>query len=370
MHACRLIVRSCILGSLIFLAIPVGAQIKIATTTLNVSICGDSVVNDGEQCDVPGEIGAYSTSIAGRQCSAQCQFGPYCGDAIQQTIYGEECDDGNNTDGDFCAADCTIEPAATGGGKNSGGGSGGSGGSSKPIGDTKVSVTGLGYPGKTINILVDGDEVGSVRASSAGEFTFESDVSPGATTLGFWATDNLGTRSITFTTTFEVTQGAITNVNRILLPPTITLSDATINPGDTITARGQAAPERTVEVYIDNKRFTAVQSDTDGTWEATITTTALSTAEHIVKARYVNGTGSLRSESAYSTALQLFVGVDGRPASNGDLNRDGSVNLIDFSVLIYWWGTAGGVADPSPDINGNGKVGLEDFSILLFNWTG
>ena len=68
--------------------------------------------------------------------------------------------------------------------------------------------------------------------------------------------------------------------------------------------------------------------------------------------------------------LQLFVGVDGQPTSNSDLNRDGSVNLTDFSILVFWWGTNGGDSNPPADINGNGRVSIEDFSILLFNWTG
>lgn len=354
-----------------FSCIPVSTygQSLVATTSLKVSICGDSIVNDGEECDVPGETGTYSTTIAGRQCDTQCQFGQYCGDSILQTLQGEECDDGNNTDNDFCSADCKVEPAATGGGNTSGGGGGG-GGSSEPIGDTKISINGSAYPNRTVNILLDGDAIGTVRANSSGEFSFSAAADPGATTLGFWAVDNLGTRSITLTTTFDVTQGAITNVNGVLLPPTISLSDATIDPGVPITVRGQTPPGVSVEVYIDNKLITTVSPATDGVWSATLNTSGLSLAEHIVKARYVKGSSTLKTESSYSTALQLFVGVEGKPSNNSDLNRDGRVDLIDFSILIFWWQTNGGDSNPPADINGNGNVSLEDFSILLFNWTG
>src|SRR5690606_34008867 len=107
------------LKTLVFLSVfcifatPVFAQMSspiIATTTLSLSICGNEIVDDGEECDVIGETGGYSTTITGRQCDVDCNFGPYCGDTIMQTIYGEECDDGNNEDGDFCSATCTIEP--------------------------------------------------------------------------------------------------------------------------------------------------------------------------------------------------------------------------------------------------------------------
>jgi cysteine-rich repeat protein len=85
------------------------AQTRIATTTLLISICGDLIVNSGEDCDIPTDTGEYSTTIVGRQCTDVCRWAPYCGDAILQTIYAEECDDGNNDSGDFCAADCTEE---------------------------------------------------------------------------------------------------------------------------------------------------------------------------------------------------------------------------------------------------------------------
>ena len=130
----------------------------IATTTLTLSICGNELVDDGEECDVLGETGGYSTTITGRQCDVDCDYGPYCGDAILQTIHGEECDDGNNDDGDFCAADCTVEVAGSGGGGSSGGGSSSSGGSDEDLGDTQVSSTGRGYPNQTVHVLLDARE--------------------------------------------------------------------------------------------------------------------------------------------------------------------------------------------------------------------
>lgn len=52
---------------------------------------------------------------------------------------------------------------------------------------------------------------------------------------------------------------------------------------------------------------------------------------------------------------------------SGDLNSDSRVNIIDFSMIAYWFRRA----DPprEADLNGDGKVDLVDFSILAFNWT-
>lgn len=341
-----------------------------ASTTLDLAICGNGVVESTEECDVPGENGEYSTTIAGRQCNPSCQFGAYCGDGILQTQFGEQCDDGNNEDGDFCSALCRIEPAGSGGGGSSGGGSGG-GGSQTPQGDTVVSISGRGYPNQTINFLLDTESIGTVRANASGQFSFSTDASPGTATLGVWANDSAGTRSITLNNTFDVTQGAVTNVRSIILPPTIRLSRQNLSPGDTVIISGQAVPDAEVELVFNSNEITeTTQSSDNGAYSLEFDTSRLRVAAHTLRARSVTGTAPLFTQSQYSSSVQLFVGVDGEATQPSDLNRDGRVNLVDFSILIFWWGGAGGDSDPPADISGNGRVGLEDFSILLFNWTG
>lgn len=372
----RLSYRSIVLLCLITLASLPSTQaeaqlVATATTTLSLSICGNALVDDDEECDVPGEIGLYSTSIVGRQCTLSCNFGPYCGDGILQTQYVEECDDANNNSGDFCSALCKIEPAGSGGGGTSGGGGGGSGGSTREQGESQISVTGLAYPARAINILLDTETVGTVRTTSAGRFEFTTTVSPGTATMGFWATDDVGTRSITLNTTFDVTQGAVTNISGVVLPPTIKVSNQNVNPGDVVVVSGQAIPNAGIELAVNNRELVEkTTTNANGNWMINLDTKKLRVAEHTLRARSVLGTPPLTTESTYSSTLQLFVGVDGKVTTSSDLNRDTKVNLVDFSILIFWWGTNAGNSSPSADIKANGKVGIEDFSILLFNWTG
>ena len=374
MHGCRFwnqIYAVAVFVVILGVSHEVEAAPRIATTTITVSICGDFIVNAGEDCDTATTSSAYSTTITGRNCTASCKWAPYCGDGILQTIYNEECDDGNNDSNDFCAADCKRENAGSGGGASGGGGSSSSGGVSSPLNSTQVRVSGKAYPSATVNILIDGVAVGSVRTNSQGEFTFTTGTNPGASSLSFWAKDSFGTRSTTFNTTFDVTQGAVTDVSGILIPPTITANDTTVNPGDTIVLSGQTIPNANVEVSIDNDAIILrTVSDSSGNWSVDFDTSRVSADTHIAKARFVEIGSSLRTESIYGTTLSLAVGVEGKPTSNSDLNRDGKVDLIDFSILIFWWGTSGGSTNPPADVNQNGNVGLEDFSILLFNWTG
>lgn len=350
-----------------------GDQI-VATTTLTLSICGDGLVDSTEQCDVPGQTGGYSTTILGRQCTAVCKFDPYCGDGILQTIYGETCDDGNNVSGDFCSATCKVEPLSGGGGNTSGSSGGGGGGSSAPQGDTNVSINGKAYPNTTVNILEDGDVIGTVRANQNADFQFTTKANPGTVTLGFWANDAAGTRSTIFNTTFDVTQGAVTTVNGIYLPPTVKLDAISIPKTGQLTISGQTIPNAIVDIAVDNtKILDTATADAGGRWTYVLSGARAGDGSHTVKAKFeiAEGANGARRESSYSSVVGFGVGAGTAVvAGSSDLNKDGKVNLIDFSILIFWWGTPGGSSNPPADINNNGKVGLEDFSILLFNWTG
>jgi hypothetical protein len=222
-----------------------------------------------------------------------------------------------------------------------------------------------------VNFILDTKSVGSVRANSTGRFTFTTDATAGSASLGVWATDSAGVKSITINSTFDVTDGAVTNVNGLILPPTISVPTQRINPGSVTLISGQAIPNAQVEVHFNNSEIVErATSSASGRYEISFNTSRLRVAEHTIKARSVTGTPPLRLQSGFGTSLQLFIGVDGKVTTPSDLNRDGKVDLIDFSIMIFWWQTNGGDSDPAADINGNGRVGLEDFSILLFNWSG
>ena len=360
------------------------ASAAVATTTIVISICGDGLPNPGEYCDTGTAFndGGYATSTTGRRCNSNCSaYGPYCGDLILQALYSEQCDDGNNTNGDLCSAICVQEspptssttPPATPPPPPSGGNGGGAAftGIIPVRAQTRVVLEGKAYPSASVNVLKDGTVVGVVLADFNANFIYEtSDVTAGATTFGFWATDSLGLRSITYTTTFQVSQNAVTTVSNVFLPPTIDLKSRKIRTSDLIEAFGETAPVAKVSLYVDkekNPRTTATSSSA-GLWGVSASALGLQDeAFHSVKAIFEQfGTGD-QSKSGFSQALNFYVGQrDVATPKNGDLNGDGKVNLVDFSILLFHFGTDREIAD----LNSDGRVNLTDFSILLFNWTG
>jgi hypothetical protein len=58
---------------------------------------------------------------------------------------------------------------------------------------------------------------------------------------------------------------------------------------------------------------------------------------------------------------------------HGDINKDGSINIVDCSILMYYWNqTECSITNNychCADLNKDGKVDLQDFSIMLYYWT-
>jgi antitoxin (DNA-binding transcriptional repressor) of toxin-antitoxin stability system len=173
-----------------------------------------------------------------------------------------------------------------------------------------------------------------------------------------------------------VTENAATTVSGIFLPPTIEIDKRSVKQGETVTVTGQTVPAANVATHFNSEEevIELTNSDGAGEWDLDFDTSPLENEEfHTVKALFEvpTPTGTAAIKSGFSQALSFYVGekeFEGGP--NADLNRDGFVNLIDFSILLFWWGSDGGNSDPPADINQDDTVSLTDFSILLFQWTG
>ena len=101
-----------------------------------------------------------------------------------------------------------------------------------------------------------------------------------------------------------------------------------------------------------------------GVWSYTLSTVSYQVDTYQLKAR---ATLPGYTASSFSGISYLGVGTKAVPKGlSADLNGDGKVNLIDFSILLFHWGKLYAPAD----LNRDGTVDLPDFSILLFQWTG
>lgn len=318
------------------------AQTESITATVKVSsVCGNDEVEGSEQCD--------GTALAGEDCISQGYDGGTL--ACKTDCSG------------FDTSSCTTD---TGNGGNGGGGGGG--GWAAPT--TKVVLQGLVYPGAELTILKDGQvATGSILADSQGNFKVTLTIlTAGTYTFGIWAEDKQGRRSITFSFTVTVTQGMTTTIGGIFIPPTIELDKTGVKGGDILNILGQSAPQSEITIKVNSPgEIIKTTTTTDGgDWDFPLDTSPLEKGVHYTKAKAVTDDGL---ESSYSKTLTFYIGKEVAPgeAKKADINNDNKVNLVDFSILLYNWGTPRNTAS---DFNDDGWVNLVDFSIMMYQWTG
>jgi len=288
-------------------------------------------------------------------------------------------DDGvGSDDGDVSGS------GGTGGSGSGGGGGGGAGASSGrfdpydvPLEDPSVELSGWAYPNSEVHLLQDSVDIKNVRANSSGFFTFEiMDIPRGTYTFGLWAKDADQRKSLTYNTTFYLEDGTRTSVSDIFISPTVYTGQNSIDPGAILSTNGFAKSGSEVESWLypvmgRNLRDEEIIKNrvlvgSDGRWQLDIDTADSLGGQYRLKARaYTESFGY--SEFSYDISIGLGEPVEIiMECANGDLNGDGKVSIVDFSIMLYHWGGDNSCADQ----NDSGYVDLVDFSIMMFYWTG
>lgn len=249
-----------------------------------------------------------------------------------------------------------------------GGGGGGGGGGYIPSGGGTIIIRGTAFANSTVTIYLDGGIASSVRAGSSAKFEITlTNVAAGLRTVGINSEDINGRKSVISTFPIVMSAGATVALTDVFLSPTIDLSNYNPAKGEILKIFGQVAPISEVNVHVaSDETITKIIADSNGAYAIKYDTKALTEDEHTAKSR------AILSEvvSPFSKVLQFFVGKGAAKLKTADLNKDGKVNIIDFSILLYWWNTKLAKGLDIADINDDGKVNITDFSIMLFQWTG
>ena len=222
---------------------------------------------------------------------------------------------------------------------------------------TTVTLSGVAPASSTITIIEDGIVVATTVTSVAGTFSKTVTSTAGIHNYSLFLTDTGGlTAPNTDFNNVTLTVHTDTQINNIHLPPTIALSRYTINNGGSTLIYGQGAPGSTVHVYLNGaEKFSGVIGSA---WQF-ILSNGYHQGNNTIYALLTRG-GYINSVNSYTVNLNVTA------CGRSDLNCDGFVNLTDFSILLYYWGTNNFTAD----INKDGTVGLIDFSIMMFDWAG
>jgi len=251
-------------------------------------------------------------------------------------------------------------------------GGGGGGGYTPPL-TTQVVFTGKAYPESTVTLLKDAQIMATTISGTDANFQISlTNITAGSYIFSVYSEDDNGNRSSLLTFPLSVSSGVITNVSGIFISPTIDVDKSEVKRGEILKIFGQAIPNSDITVIInsDEEIYGKTKTDNIGAYLYNLDTLEIEMGDHLAKSR-----STLEEEiSSLSKAISFIVGTKTvlketiKIPEKGDLNDDKKVNLIDFSVLAYWY------QRPSPlakvDLNNDGKINLIDFSIMAYYWTG
>jgi len=232
-------------------------------------------------------------------------------------------------------------------------------------GNNKVVFEGKAYPFAVLTILKNNAVISVFKAGETGLFEKEINAIPGGTyNFAIFAEDSEGRKSVTIGFTAGILEGRTTTISGIFIPPTIDVTPYQSSRGDKIDIAGQSFPKSDVNIFISPKNFFAgVKAFPSGVWLYKLDTSDFDDGEYQAKANAVDNDGS---QSAFSQIVPFLIKKS--VCRGADLNFDGKVDLVDFSILLYYWGQKN-PKNSCVDINSDGIVNIVDFSIMMYWWS-
>jgi hypothetical protein len=294
--------------------------------------CGDGLIQSGEQCDGANLGGASCRSNGFSEgvlsCSSVCtQVTALCtikeSESVSTRLVPKSSSDG------------VVTPP-----------------------DTNVVVAGFAAPATAVILLRDGMQSGVAVADSDGFFQITlSGVTAGDYVFQLIADGGGGIRSLSESFLVTVTPHATTKVSGILLSPQLFEAKRS---GEIISLRGVAVPDAMVEIVdVAGTVLQVLSVSAEGQFAGEVTL-----PQGAIRVRLV----MQGAVSAYSDEIvpvyELLSGCN----EYVDLTNDCRVNLVDFAMALFAfiYEPLGGLFDYNQD----GSLDIVDFSIMAFFWTG
>lgn len=233
-----------------------------------------------------------------------------------------------------------------------------------------AELNGLAYPGALITILRDAQLVGTVRADASGVFLFlDSELAGGNYLYGLYAEDADGRQSRIITFSLNLVSQSLSNITGVIIPPTISVQPASVARGNPVIVSGFAMPGADIILEILPGGLTEIAPvGVTGRYSFSIETSILSAGIYQVRGKTQRADAG-ESVFSLSTGFGVDVPFIERAAEHVDFNRDERVNLVDISIMLFWFGKPV-PANHFADLNEDGIIDVADFSILAFYWTG
>ena len=238
-----------------------------------------------------------------------------------------------------------------------------------------VNFSGRTFPGAVVTILRDGVVVTTVLTGSDGSFLSTlTGVDAGSYVFSLYVTDQKGAVSASDAFPFVINGKSVVNITNIVFSPTIATDKLVIQKGAMLTVSGYAEPGSAVTISSKQFPYTyGATADQDGLYTAKLDLSMLSIGAYTLHAVATKNGQSTPSSKGKIVLIGLSVGTGtktgaGGVCTEGDLNCDGRVDIVDYSIMKYWYKKQNPPA--AVDLSHDGIVNLKDFSILAADWTG
>lgn len=272
-------------SALLFYSKAQAASSAQITATVAVGVCGNNVVEYGEDCD--------GSALDGRTCSSL----GYDGGTLS-------CNPGC----DFNLSECVnLEPE-----KNTG----------------SVVFSGIAYPQSVVRILKDGQIAAITAGDDNGNFeTTLSDLTAGSYTFSLYAYDHNIEKSKTLTFQKSIVKNEIQEITNIIVPPTLSANKKNVKQGEKISFSCQSATLSSVAFFLESGSgsfLRSTASNSKGFCSYELDTGSLDPGNYTVRAKTAVGGFS----SAYSEEFSFEVFANPPPSAQ--------TQILDGVDLTTW----------------------------------
>jgi len=129
---------------------------------------------------------------------------------------------------------------------------------------------------------------------------------------------------------------------------------------DELEIMGYAAPNNRIEIEVDNVIEGETESDESGYWVFNKSLYSSSLGDHYIRVRQIDESDR---ESDFSSFQTFKVSILEIPKA--DFNNDNKVNISDWSIFLFRWGSEDVELKSKIDMDDNGDINITDFSIFL-----
>lgn len=241
-----------------------------------------------------------------------------------------------------------------------------------------IYIEGKTIPNSQIKILKDGNVLIYTKSDDTGNFS--------QSIYGFYygnysfgviaeAKDSSKTSIVNFD--IELKAGNYVSVSDVYVAPTISETGTHII-GEDINIEGYGIANSKMQIILFNKKenkekaLDIVNTDKHGYYKYKLDTRNLSIGDYKIYSKNIIQDTSVGA----SKYLNIYLTKNIDQVNNSeiykhkvrcDLNDDNNVNLIDFSILLFYWLRSDYV---DGDFNSDKIVDVKDFSIMAYNWSG